>query len=404
MRALFVMLIPILLWIVVLWRAPSVRGTPASRALWATSAAVAVALSMRPAFVARRLESLTGVIDVTQLIKHLAALTATCFMVNFVYAIHGRPGGRVGHPRLRYAVTTVAAVVMTVLFVFFLPHDHRGSTGIDAHYGDPAVQLYLAVFYLFLATSTAVSARLFWSNRRNVPAGLLRTGIRFLAAGTATGFAYALYRVGYVAVMGDATEMDEAGKPVPLFDPVSELLPALAMILIVLGLSIPPTRTVLRYFRDQHAMWKLYPLWSDLVDTVPHVVFGTPVGRVRDLFTLGDRTLDVAHRAFEIRDATLALRDDAPFASNETTLAGPTDRQPGDDRQRAQVEAIWLHAVARAKSEGTPVPKMPPALSRTAGGGTPREEIAWLLRVADHYRRIDDAGSPVPAGADPHAV
>ncbi|MEU0940851.1 hypothetical protein [Embleya sp. NPDC005971] len=43
------------------------------------------------------------------------------------------------------------------------------------------------------------------------------------------------------------------------------------------------------------------------------------------------------------------------------------------------------------------MPEMPPALSRTGGGGTPREEIAWLLQVADHYRRIDGAESPVPA-------
>ncbi|MFI1383595.1 hypothetical protein [Embleya sp. NPDC020886] len=57
-----------------------------------------------------------------------------------------------------------------------------------------------------------------------------------------------------------------------------------------------------------------------------------------------------------------------------------------------------MHAVARTRAQGIPVPEMPPAPSRTGGGGTPREEIAWLLQVADHYRRIDGAGSPAPAG------
>ncbi|WP_416237651.1 DUF6545 domain-containing protein [Streptomyces sp. NBC_00162] len=88
-------------------------------------------------------------------------------------------------------------------------------------------------------------------------------------------------------------------------------------------------------------------------------VFGPRVGRARDLFVLGDRTLDVAHRAFEIRDACLVLRDrsvatrpEGPGADSDAPLEG------GEPDARA--EAVWLFA----------------ALHGNAGSGHPPSPVA----------------------------
>ncbi|MFG2229631.1 MAB_1171c family putative transporter [Streptomyces sp. NPDC048723] len=393
MRPLFEWLMPLLAWSVVIWRAPSAFSTRASRALWATFVAGAIGLSTRPPRIAGFLESVTGIADVTLLIKHLAGVAAASLLLDYVHAIHKRPGQERA-ARLRLLFTGTVMAVLTALFVFVLPHDYTGAYGIDAHYGHPGVQLYLGVFYAVYAASSVQATVLFWSNRRNVPPGLLRVGVTCLAAAAANGLLYTLYRIYFVLREGDSTVLDADGNPVPLTDPLCELLPAVSVVLLVLGVSIPPTRALVRYFRDQYVLWRLHPLWADLVTAVPHVVLGTPTGRVRDLFTFGDRSLDVAHRAFAIRDAALVLRDDTP----EEPTSGEPDTASAADR--ARTEARWLRLSVQQRAQNLPAPALPATLDRTTGGRTPREEVAWLLRVAAAYRpagNAQTAGQPRPS-------
>ncbi|MET9608060.1 MAB_1171c family putative transporter [Streptomyces sp. NPDC006512] len=391
MRPLFEWLMPLLAWSVVIWRAPSAFTTPANRALWAAFTAGAIGLSTRPPRIARFLESVTGVGDVTMLIKHLAIVVAASCLLDYVHAIHKRPGQERA-ARLRLFLTGTVMAVLTGLFVFVLPHDYAGGYGIDAHFGHPGVQLYLGVLSTVYAASSLQATVLFWSNRRNVPPGLLRVGVTCLAAATANGVLYTLYRIYFVLREGDSTILDADGDPVPPTDPISELLPAISVVLLVLGVSIPPTRALVRYFLDQYALWRLHPLWADLVTAVPHVVLGTPTSRVRDLFTFGDRSLDVAHRAFAIRDAILVLRDDTP--AKEPASGAPATVH---DEDPARTQARWLRLSVQRRARNLPAPALPTTLDRTTGGRTPREEVAWLLTIAIAYqpvRNTGTAGSP----------
>ncbi|WP_438310761.1 MAB_1171c family putative transporter [Streptomyces sp. HUAS TT3] len=398
MRPVLTVLMPALLWAVAIWRAPSALRTTASRSLWATLTAIALSLSLRPPAIDRFLEASTGVEDVTLLLKHLLSMAAICFILDYMYAVHAKPGARLADTRLRYLIAALAGTALTVLFVFFLPHDRSGAFGIDAHYGKPGVKLYLGIFYLFLGASTARAAWMFWGNRNSVRRGPLRLGVRCLATSSAVGFAYTLYRVYFVCTHGDAVALDADGRPVPLLDTTSEVLPAVALVLLVLGVSLPPADALYRYLRDQYTLWRLHPLWSDLTTAVPDVVLGTQVGRVRDLFTLGDRSLDVAHRAFAVRDAALALRDAiAPGDATDGYTGHDTDEDP------ARAEARWLHSAVRARADGRPVPPLPAALARTSGGRTPREETARLLRVASAYPPRG-GGVMASAAASPEAV
>ncbi|MFD5465658.1 MAB_1171c family putative transporter [Kitasatospora sp. NPDC127059] len=380
MRPLFTWLMPSLIWGVVLWRAPSAFATRANRALWAAFAAIALGLSCRPAFVERALAGLTGIRDVTQLLKHLAGTAAAYFLLEYVQEVRHRPE-RPGAARVRLLLTVVAGVALTLLFVFALPHDADGGFGIDAHFGDPGVKAYLYVFNTVFALASARAMVLFWSNRHAVPRGALRVGVTCLAASGATGLTYTLYRYWFTFSHGDATRFDADGKPVPLQDTPSEVLPALMLVLLVLGVTIPPARAVVGYLRDQYALWRLHRLWADVVAAVPQVVLGTPSSRLRDLLTVRDRSVELAHRAFAIRDAALVLREDTPAVA----AGGPV---PADDEDLAQVEARWLRAAVRHRARDLPAPAPPAALAATTGGRTPREEIAWMLAVAAAYRRL----------------
>ncbi|MFD8703403.1 MAB_1171c family putative transporter [Kitasatospora sp. NPDC059648] len=391
MRPLFTWLMPTLIWAVVLWRAPSAFTTRANRALWAAFTAIALGLSCRPAFIERTLGDVTGIRDVTQLLKHLAGVAAAYFLLEYVQAVRHRPERPVA-ARARLLLTVAASLVLTLLFVFALPHDADGAFGIDAHYGEPGVKVYLCVFDTVFALASARAMVLFWSNREAVPPGALRAGVTCLAASGATGLAYALYRYHFILTSGDTTEFDADGRPVPLQDAVGEVLPALMLVLLVLGVTLPPARTLMGYLRDQYALWRLHPLWADVVAAVPQVVLGTPSSRLRDLLTVRDRSVELAHRAFAIRDAVLVLREDTPVP--EAAPTPETAPAPGGgstavaDEDLARAEARWLRTAVRHRARSLPAPATPAALAATTGGRTPREEVAWMLTVAAAYRQL----------------
>ncbi|MEV7601917.1 MAB_1171c family putative transporter [Kitasatospora sp. NPDC089797] len=382
MRPLFTWLMPTLIWGVVLWRAPTAFTTRANRALWAGFTAMALGLSCRPAFIEHALGELTGIRDITQLLKHLAGVAAAYYLLEYVQAVRQRPE-RPGAARVRLALTVAAGVALTLLFVYALPHDSDGAFGIDAHYGHLGVKVYLYVFNTVFALASARAMVLFWSNRAGVPRGALRAGVTCLAAGSATGLVYTLYRYHFILVHGDATEFDAQGNPVPIQDLLCELLPAVMLVLFVLGVVVPPARTLVGYLRDQYALWRLHPLWTDVVAAVPQVVLGTAGSRLRDLLTGRDRSVELAHRAFAIRDAVLVLREDTP--AGPAAGGAPT---PDGDGDLARVEARWLRAAVRQRARDLPAPALPAALAATTGGRTPREEIAWMLAVAAAYRQL----------------
>ncbi|WP_224277983.1 MAB_1171c family putative transporter [Streptomyces sp. LS1784] len=413
MRPLFTWLLPALTWGVVLWRARSAFAGKANRSLWGSFAAIAVGVSVRPAAVETALADLTGVRDVTLLVKHLAGVAAAYFLLEYVQAVRGRPQPP-GAARVRLLFAGAAAGVLTLLFFLVLPHDYDGAFGIDAHYGDPGVELYLGVFNTVFAVATAQATVLFWSNRARVPRGTVRAGVTCLAAAGATGVVYTLYRVYFVLTSGDATQLDADGTPVPLTDTICELLPAVMIILFAIGLALPLAGSFAGWVRDQYVLWRTHPLWADVTAAVPQVALGTPRGRLRDLATLGDRSVDLTHRAFALRDAALILRDGtevvpggaervpheaAPLPLDGMPVPhGPAAGRPDADGDRdedlARVEARWLRTALRHRARNLPVPALPAILRAEAGGRSPREEVARLLAVANAYRALAPDGEP----------
>ncbi|MER7828272.1 MAB_1171c family putative transporter [Streptomyces sp. NPDC096097] len=383
MYTIYQFTLPAMLWAVVIWRAPSAfNGSRPSRYLWGFLTAITVAVTTRAPAVEDLILVATGSPDLSILIKHVAGLASNYFVMEYVITVHGRGPRRAAALRLRIVAVLTAALALTVVFVFFFKHDPTAPARevTDAHLGDPAVRLYEGIVYVYLGTATLLSAKLFWSNRRSVPRGLLRAGVVCLAAGSALGFVYTFYRVLFFARLGSQAQ---AVKPGSIDEHISEILPAITLLVLLAGLALPPLRTLVRYLHDQYALWRLHPLWSDLLVAAPTVVFGPRVGRTRDLFVLGDRTLDVAHRAFEIRDACLVLRDRSAEPGPEG--AEPACEEPlGGEEPDARAEAAWLFAALHGNFDAG----RPPLPSRAR---SPREEVAWLLKVAAAYRQLSGA-------------
>ncbi|MEV7217659.1 MAB_1171c family putative transporter [Kitasatospora cineracea] len=400
MRPLFTWLMPVLAWSIVLWRAPSAFSTPARRALWGVFVALAVGITVRFPAVDRALADLSGVRDVTQLVKHLAGVAAAYFLLEYIQDVRGR-AERPGAARDRLLLAVAAAVLLGLLFFLVLPHDYDGAFGIDAHYGETGVRVYLGVFYAVLAVVALRAVALFWANRQSVEGRALRAGVTCLAAASGTGAVYVLYRILFVLRSGNATRLDAAGKPVPITDTASELLPAVAIVLLVLGVSLPRAWALADYLRDQNALRRLHPLWWDVAAVVPQVVLGTPRGPLRDLLKAGDRSLDLTHRVFAVRDAILILREDTADDDPAPADGGPVG--PADGEERARAEARWLRSALENRAAGRPAPAAS-GLPVGSGGRTPHEEIAWMLRVADAYRSpgrtVPVRRAAVPAAAD----
>ncbi|MFD5410094.1 MAB_1171c family putative transporter [Streptomyces nojiriensis] len=387
MYSIYHFTLPALMWAMVLWRAPSaLGGTRASRFLWGFLAAIAVALTTRPLEVDQVIRTLTGSPDLSVLVKHLAGLASNYCVLEYVIAVHGRGPQRARDTWLRLVAVVAAALALTVLFVFFFEHDPSAppTRVTDAHLGDPAVRLYESIVYVYLGIATALSAKLFWSNRRSVPAGLLRAGVVCLAGGGAMGFVYTLYRLVFLACQESRPDVPGRGTP----DALSEILPVISLLLIVVGVGLPPLRTLVRYVGDQYALWRLHPLWSDLLRAVPSVAFGPCMGRTRDLFVAGDRTLDVAHRAFEIRDACLVLRDRSAATGTERPAQAAGEAPVAGGVPTARAEAEWLFSVLHEEPDACRA-----AAPLLADSRTPAEEVAWLLKVAAAYGQLPRGGA-----------
>ncbi|MFD9575800.1 MAB_1171c family putative transporter [Streptomyces sp. NPDC059982] len=395
MHPVYVFTLPALLWALVIWRAPSaLNGTRPSRLLWGFLVGLAVTLTARSPAVEHLIRLSTGSPDLSVLVKHLAGLASNHFILEYAITVHRRGPRRVSTARLRIVTALTAALALTTVFVLLFEHDPDGpaSRVTDAHLGDWPVLLYEGIVYAYLGTSSALSAGLFWSNRRSVPWGVLRSGVVCLAGGCALTLVYTLYRVVFLARQDSHPEVPGPGTP----DAVSETLPVIIILLLVAGLVLPPLRRLGCYVHDQYALWRLYPLWSDLLDAVPMVAFGPCVGRTRDLFILGDRTLDVAHRAFEIRDACLVLRGRGATARTEGPPSGSDDAPPRITD--AESEAAWLFSALRTSPGTGPVGAPPPP----SDARTPSEETEWLLKVATAYGQLSRgrAAAPTGAGAD----
>ncbi|MCQ4040463.1 MAB_1171c family putative transporter [Streptantibioticus rubrisoli] len=162
--------------------------------------------------------------------------------------------------------------------------------------------------------------------------------------------------------------------------------------LMTAGTALPLLLTAHRLARNAAALWRLRPLWRELVEAVPHVALDAPRGRFRE--TLGGPQavyLRLYREVIEIRDAILVLRDYVTPQTVERAREYVSMRGLPEHRFEPAVVACWLAEARRTKANGAlPLPN--PTASASFRGHDLHDEIEFLLEV--HRARRIVAGFP----------
>ncbi len=358
----------ILLWAVALWRAPSAVRSSKQRTLWVAFAALTLAMTLRTPAVMHAIDNGTGINNLSTLLKQYLGVTAAAAVLEFVYVI-ARPHSRAG-VRNRMGAAGATMAVLTVLFAF-VPRRTEAEDFFDRSAGSVPATAYLLVWLVYLGTAMAMATWLFWGSSRHAGAGWLRTGLRLLGAGTASGVAYALSRVVYLLLR--LTEVAGPGSDAGA-STVTDTMKQAAIGLILVGSSVPAVGVAWRAFWHWRYLRALHPLWRDLTGVVPEVVLGEELRR-REL------RMRLHRRVVEIRDAILALQ---PYVSAAQRDAAGAAARPD------LAEACWIEAARQAKLAG----RAPDEAVRRRDLGAAGDDTALDLEIeAQWLRRIETARS-----------
>jgi len=357
------------LWLVVLWRIPTLRQARWKRAPWIAVTALAVALTLDLPAAITVIDRSSGITDLATLAKHVSGIIACAAVLDWVSALAN--ANRTPTLRGHRAAAAAAITCMIALFAVMprAESDDFTSTvtgGLDA--------AYLQVFYTYLGTAMAAAAVLFWRASRLLPRGTVRWGFWLLAAGTSSGACYAVYETVYqLLLILSAVSTAEARILIGYGADIENT----AIMLILAGLSVPAFGVAWQNACDLAALRALHGMWRDLVTAVP----GVTAGSWRQMVTgsVGAPRILLIRRTAEIRDAALALRCYVPSGLVTDVRDRLSEHGLSGVSLDAATEACWLELAVRARLAGGPADKPAHVLP---GGETLTEEVRWLRQVA----------------------
>ncbi|MFF7388334.1 MAB_1171c family putative transporter [Streptomyces scabiei] len=361
--------------------------------------------------------------DGGRLLSNSFTLAAATAVLAFMLQLDMEPDEARRSIRRRVLFLGISVTGMTVLFT-------------ASRLNDDSPQLY-ALYVLIYITYLGVTAKDFgrqtWKQAGHSRRRSQRVGLRVTAVGCVFALLYAAYKVfGLVSIGLELNLLPHGVRCSTPISPVrcvfSVTAPALAVLLITLGLTLPavvwPFSQFLRRRWETRSFAALALLWKDITDTIPEVVLASEGSQQAD-----DSDFLLHRRVIEINDGVLALRPHRSARvqeSAERTVAarGLTGTPEGD----AIVEAAILRAAVHAKRTGpepmTGAPSMtglpstherpgtetvPPPPRTPSRPGDLRAETEWLLLVARAYTQNETptrAPTPTPepltpSGTDP---
>ncbi|MFD8589862.1 MAB_1171c family putative transporter [Streptomyces sp. NPDC059637] len=356
------------LWLVTLWRLPSVRHSHKQRSLALTLAALAAAMTFEVPEVKAAINGNVDITGLPPLLKHILGVTSAAYLLDFVIAVV-RPQGLARRTRL-----AAIGITLSLMLVFYALANWMPGGPVKLGEGRGAIfpVLYMAVFTSYIGVSMIVATWLFLGGVRHSRTPLGKAGLGILGLGTLLGSLYALQRVAFVTV-----HLSVGADYPELEDLLSTTLKQTAILSIALGVCLPPLSVAVEYIRAWNTLRRLQPLWERLTEAAPYVVLSTSIPRRRVPFRL-ERCV------IEIEDACLALREYVSADVHERALSFAGRKTLEDAEVDAVAEACWLHVAAHLarnsrRLEGVDYPPL---------GVTGRDrpsELAWLRAVSRAY-------------------
>ncbi|CAM5744130.1 hypothetical protein SALBM311S_09376 [Streptomyces alboniger] len=384
------------------------RGGHRPTGTWAMAALLvsfALAFASYVSFVESAVESVVP--DGGRLLSNSFTLAAATSVLAFMFQLNLEPDEARRSIRLRVLFLGISVAGMAVLFT-------------ASRLNDDSPQLY-ALYVLIYITNLGVTAKDFcrqtWKQSTQSRRRSQRIGLRVTAVGCLFALVYAAYKV--VGLVSIGLELGLLPHGVRCSTPVSPVrcvfsvtAPALAVLLITLGLTLPavawPFSQFLRRRWESRSFAALTPLWEDISGATPEVVLGSAVFHEKE--HADDSDFFLHRRVIEINDGGLALRPHRSPRVQETAERAVAARGlAGTPEGDAIVEAAILRAAVHAKRAGSePQTAAAPPAPRTASrAGNLRAETEWLLLVAHAYEQDETLRTVTdelaPSGTEPQA-
>lgn len=371
------------------------RGTPRPTGTWAMgtllgSFALAFA-SYAPLFEGA---AETVVPHVARLLSNCASLAAATAVLAVSFQLNLEPGEAQRRIRLRIILLAASVFGMTILFAYEQV----------AHRSPQVYALYLLLYISYLGFAVvdflAQAIRQSKSTRRSS----IRIGLRVAAMGCGFALIYTMYKLTRLVDLGldlhlidDRPECSSLTTTPCVFSVTS---PALAVLLICLGLTLPavvyPVSQARRRRWEMQSFEALGPLWQDLSVAMPEIVLSST--DITDNAS-NDSDFLLQRRVIEISDGILALR---AYRSRRVQETAQGVFGPGTEKGAATVEAAVVKTALAGLKIGRRADEVAPQSADAASRKDLRADTEWLLLVADAYvkriGRVADDGQPEPVG------
>ncbi|MFK0227364.1 MAB_1171c family putative transporter [Streptomyces sp. NPDC090303] len=372
------------------------RGTPRPTGTWAMGALLgsfALAFASYAPLFEDAVE--TVVPHVARLMSNTASLAAATAVLAVSFQLNLEPAEARRRIRVRLVLLAASALGMTALFAYE-QMTHR-SPQVYAFY----LLLYISYLGFAIVDFLVQAVRQSASTRRSS----VRAGLRTAAAGCGFALVYVVYKL---------TRLIDLGLGLGLIDSHSECSslitapcvfsvtsPALAVLLICLGLTLPavvyPISQARRRRWEVQSFEALGLLWQDLSTAMPHIVLPS-TDAAEDVSTDSDFLLQ--RRVIEISDGILALR---PYRSLRVQKTAQVAFDAGTEQGAAAVEAAVVKAALVGLKTGRFADEVAPPPAEAASRKDLRADTEWLILMAyayaDRSERVADNDRTEPVGA-----
>ncbi|MEY2227309.1 MAB_1171c family putative transporter [Streptomyces sp. BF23-19] len=364
------------LWAAVLLRAPGALRSPQQRGLWLAVATAATAMTLNlPDVVSYAMSRGPGYAHTIGLVRNLIGVLSAGAVLYFVAATTR------GRRLQRTACVATVAWLATLVALDAAAPDHGTHTMPPVGDPVPSLAYWLVLISAHVVANIVCVALCSRYSCRTESRGLA-AGLRLFGLGTALA---GLFWLAYLlkALFGSTWAM-----------PALPLLMNLHGLLRAAAILVPTLFTLRRTCADIATTWRLWPLWRDLVEAVPHVALNKPrAWRVMELlWPPVPRNLLVYRKVIETRDAILILGEYVAPGALEEARGEVTGHGVPEQRATAAALARVLKEARQAKLDGAPgqpgeaaALELPAAIHTSQEGGDLADEARFLVDVAQAY-------------------
>ncbi|WP_447035780.1 MAB_1171c family putative transporter [Streptomyces sp. DSM 118878] len=372
------------------------RGMPRPTGTWAMGAflgSFALAFASYAPLFEDAVEA--AVPHVARLLSNCASLAAATAVLAVSFQLNLEPAE--ARRRIRVRLVLLAATVLGIIVLFAYEHMTHRSPQVYACY----LLLYISYLGFAVVDFLVQALRQSKTTRR----GSVRIGLRTAAAGCGFALVYGIYKLTRLVDLGLGLDLidsnSECSSLVTAPCVFSVTAPALAVLLICLGLTVPavlyPISQARRRRWEVQSFEALGPLWQDLSAAMPDIVLAS-ADDTEDVSNDSDFLLQ--RRVIEISDGILALR---PYRSRRVQETADEAFDAGTEQGAAAVEAAVIKAALAGQRTGRLADEVALPSAEAASRKDLRADTEWLLLVAhaytNHVTRVADGGQPEPVGA-----